>query len=89
VRVADYYQQRGMGGSESVQMVGAVRGGIVRAEAVAHGIQSGLRCLSLFVGGAGLLVTALLMLPRKQNGWIFRTRRGCYHSGGATTTRPR
>jgi hypothetical protein len=28
--------------------------------AVSHGIQSGLRFLSLFVGGVGLLVTALL-----------------------------
>jgi len=27
---------------------------------VAHGIQSGLRFLSLFVGAVGLLVTALL-----------------------------
>lgn len=65
MRVADYYQQRGVGGSESVQMASGVLGGYVRAEAVAHGIQSGLRFLSLFVGGAGLVITALLMLPRK------------------------
>jgi len=41
-------------------MASTVLGGFVRAEAVAHGIQSGLRFLSLMVGGIGLLVTALL-----------------------------
>jgi hypothetical protein len=35
-------------------------GGFVKVEAVVHGIQSGLRFLSLIVGGIGLLVTALL-----------------------------
>jgi hypothetical protein len=34
-------------------------GGFVKTEAMAHGIQSGLRCLCLIVDGAGLLVTAL------------------------------
>jgi hypothetical protein len=33
--------------------------GSVTADAVAHGIQSGVRFLSLVVGGIGLLVTAL------------------------------
>jgi hypothetical protein len=59
-RVADYYHQRGVGGPESSQMASTVLGGFVRAEAVAHGIQSGLRFLSLSVGGVGLLVTDLL-----------------------------
>jgi len=59
-RVADYYRQRGVGGPEASQMASTVLGGFVRAEAVAHGIQSGLRFLSLMVGGIGLLVTALL-----------------------------
>jgi hypothetical protein len=59
-RVADYYHQRGVGGAESSQMASTVLGGFVRVEAVAHGIQSGLRFLSLIVGGVGLLVTALL-----------------------------
>ena len=59
-RIADYYHQRGVGGSEASQMASTVLGGFVRAEAVAHGIQSGLRFLSLIVGGVGLLVTVLL-----------------------------
>jgi MFS family permease len=59
-RVADYYRQRGVEGPEASQMASGVLGGSVRAEAVAHGIQSGLRFLSLIVGGIGLLVTALL-----------------------------
>jgi MFS family permease len=59
-RVADYYHQRGVGGPEAAQMSSTVLGGFVKVEAVAHGIQSGLRFLSLIVGGVGLLVTALL-----------------------------
>ena len=60
VRVADYYRQRGMGGPASSQMASTVLGGFVKTEAMAHGIQSGPRFLCLIVGGAGLLVTALL-----------------------------
>jgi hypothetical protein len=60
-RVADYYRQRGVEGPELSQRTSAVLGGFARAEAVAHGIQSGLRFLSLIVGGIGLLVTALLV----------------------------
>jgi hypothetical protein len=60
-RVADYYHQLGVGGPESSQMASAVLGGFARTEAVAHGIQSGLRFLSLVVGGVGLLVTLLLL----------------------------
>jgi hypothetical protein len=59
-RVTDYYHQHGVGGAESSQMASTVLGGFVRAEAVVHGIQSGLRFLSLIVGGVGLLVTFLL-----------------------------
>src|SRR5262245_31510016 len=59
-RVADYYRQRGVGAAESSQMASGVLGGFVKTEAVAHGIQSGLRFLSLTVGGVGLLVTGLL-----------------------------
>jgi MFS family permease len=59
-RVADYYRQRGVEGPASSQMASSVLGGFARAEAVAHGIRSGLRFLSLIVGGVGLLVTALL-----------------------------
>jgi MFS family permease len=59
-RVADYYRQRGVEGGESSQMASMVLGGFARVEAAAHGIQSGLRFLSLMVGSLGLLVTALL-----------------------------
>jgi MFS family permease len=59
-RVADYYRQRGVGRAELPSMTSSVLGGFVKTEAVAHGIQSGLRFLSLVVGGIGLLVTALL-----------------------------
>jgi hypothetical protein len=48
--VADYYRQRGVGGPEGSQMASTVLGGFVRAEAVAHGIQTGLRLLSLICG---------------------------------------
>src|SRR5215471_3567402 len=57
-RVADYYHQRGVDGPELSQMTSTVLGSSVKADAVAHGIQSGLRFLSLIVGGVGLLVTA-------------------------------
>jgi MFS family permease len=59
-RVADYYHQRGVAGQEASQMASTVLGGFVKTEAAAHGIQSGLRFLSLMVGGIGLVVTALL-----------------------------
>jgi MFS family permease len=64
-RVADYYRQRGVSGPELSQMSSTVLGAFVKVEAVAHGIQSGLRFLSLVVGGIGLIVTILLSLPRK------------------------
>jgi hypothetical protein len=63
-RVAAYYRQRGVEGGEASQMASAVLGGSARAEAAAHGIQSGLRFLSLTVGSLGLLVTALLTWRR-------------------------
>jgi MFS family permease len=59
-RIADYYHQRGVSGAELAQMTSTVLGGSVKSDAVAHGIQSGLRFLSLVVGGLGLLVTVLL-----------------------------
>jgi hypothetical protein len=61
-RVADYYRKRGVGAPESSQMAAGLLGGFVRVEAAAIGIQTGLRFLSLIVGGIGLLVTLLLML---------------------------
>jgi hypothetical protein len=59
-RIADYYRQRGVGGPELGPMTATVLGSQVKSDAVAHGIQSGLRFLSLIIGGVGLLVTALL-----------------------------
>ncbi len=44
-RVADYYNQHGVSGLESSQMVSTVLGGLVKAEAVAQGIQRGLAVL--------------------------------------------
>src|SRR5215471_4001990 len=61
-RVAEYYQQRGVGAPESYQMASGVLGSFVQVEATAFGIRSGLRFLSLIVGGMGLLVTVLLLL---------------------------
>jgi MFS family permease len=59
-RIADYYRQHGVEDSDLSAMTSAVLGGSVKEAAVAHGIQSGLRFLSLIVGGIGLLVTVLL-----------------------------
>ena len=46
-------------------MTATVLGSQVKSDAVAHGIQSGLRFLSLIVGGIGLVTTLLLALPRR------------------------
>jgi len=62
-RVADYYRQRGVGGPELSQKTSTVLGGFVQTEAVAQGIQGGLRFLSLIVGGFGIVITILLFLP--------------------------
>ena len=53
--------------SDLSQMTSTVLGGFAKVEAAAHGIQSGLRFLSLIVGGIGLLVTALLAQSAAQN----------------------
>jgi len=60
-RVADYYRQRGVNSNELSQMTSTVMGTAIHEQAAARGIQSGLRFLSLFVGGAGLLVTAMFV----------------------------
>jgi hypothetical protein len=61
-RVADYYHQLGVSGAELSQMTSTALGGLVKSEAVAEGIQRGLRFLSLIVGGLGLVITTLLFL---------------------------
>ena len=63
-RIADYYRQHGVEAPDLPHMTSTVLGAFVKEEAVAHGIQSGLRFLSLTVGSIGLLVTALLMRGR-------------------------
>jgi len=65
-RIADYYRQRSVSGPELSQATATVLGGFVKMEAVAHGIQSGLRFMSLTIGGLGLVVTTLLFLPGKK-----------------------
>ena len=60
-RIADYYRQHGVATPELPHMTSTVLGAFVVKEAAAHGIQSGLRFLSLTVGGVGLLATILLM----------------------------
>ena len=59
-RVADYYQQRGVVGPELSSATSTVLGGFAKVEAVAHGIQSGLRFLSLMMLTLGLAVALLL-----------------------------
>jgi MFS family permease len=63
-RIADYYRQRGVAGPDLSQLTATVLGGQVKNDAVTHGIQSGLRFLSLIVGSIGLVVTALLLWKR-------------------------
>jgi len=63
-RIADYYRQHGVEAPDLPHMTSTVLGTFVTKEAVAHGIQSGLRFLSLAVGSMGLLVTVLLMRGR-------------------------
>jgi len=62
-RVADYYAQRGVGGPETAQMASTVIGAYAHLEAASQGIQTGLRFLSVVVGGLGLLVTGGLAIP--------------------------
>jgi MFS family permease len=63
-RIADYYRQHGAAPADQAQLTATVLGGFAYEEAAAHGIQSGLRFLSLTVGGIGLLLTALLVRAR-------------------------
>jgi len=62
LRIADYYRQRGVSGPELSQVTSTELGAFVKLESVAQGIQTGFRFLSLFVGGAGLLITALFVV---------------------------
>ena len=61
LKTVDYYVQRGVEPADAKLLAGAVLGGQVKADAVTHGIQSGLRYLSIVVGGLGLVITGLLM----------------------------
>ena len=65
LRIADYYQQHGIAGTELAQMASTVLGSFARSEAVAQGIQRGLQFLSLLVAGIGLPVVVLLLLSSR------------------------
>src|SRR5262249_61522022 len=65
LKIADYYVQHGVEPADAKPLTGAVLGGQVKADAVAHGIQSGLRYLSIVVGGLGLIITSLLMQSQR------------------------
>ncbi len=63
-RIADYYSQHGVEAPDLPRMTSTVLGALVKEQAAAHGIQSGLSFLSLIVGSIGLLITGLLMRSR-------------------------
>lgn len=65
LRIADCYQQHGVGGPELAPMTSTVLGSFVRSESMAQGIQRGLQFLSLLVAGIGLSVVLLLHLSSK------------------------
>ncbi len=65
LRTADYYRQHGVEGSAQLQMSSTVLVAFVKTEAAAQGIQRGLQLLSLAIGSIGLVVTGLLVWPRK------------------------
>jgi MFS family permease len=62
VRIADYYHQHGVSGPELSQITSTELGALVKMESAAQGIQTGFRFLSLFVGGAGLVIAALFVV---------------------------
>jgi MFS family permease len=62
-RVANYYGQRGVSGTEAAQLASTVLGTSAHLDAASQGIQVGLRFLSVIVGGLGLLVTGGLTIP--------------------------
>ena len=71
VRVADYYQQRGMNAAEAAQTASAELANFAKTEAMTRGIQNGFRFLSLTVSTAGLLAVVLLAfckVPRRTDG---------------------
>ncbi len=74
-RVADYFHQRGLSGSNLQQETSRVLGGFAALESVAHGFRSGLRFLSLMMLGMGLLVA--ISLARAAKG--FRAARDGLH----------
>jgi MFS family permease len=69
-QVADYYRQRGVLAPQATQMSYTVLGAFAKTESAAHGIESGLRFLSLATGAIGLLVTALLFASPAGRGVI-------------------
>src|SRR5262249_4659966 len=62
LRIADYYQQHGASGPELSHLTSTQLGAFVKLESVSQGIQTAFRFLSLFIGGAGLLIAALFAI---------------------------
>src|SRR5262249_49336384 len=59
-RVADYYRQRGLSGTDLQRETGTVLGGFAKLESAAVGFRWGLRFLSLMMLTLGLLDAGLL-----------------------------
>ncbi len=60
--IADDYRQRGATPAEAQQLASVALGASVKVESAAHGVQSGLRFLSLITGGLGLVVGLVRLL---------------------------
>jgi hypothetical protein len=60
IRIADYYQQRGLSGPSLQQETGTVLGGFATIESIAVGFRWGLRFLSLMMLTLGIVVALLL-----------------------------
>jgi MFS family permease len=60
IRIADYYQQRGLSGPSLQQETGRILGGFATIESIALGFRWGLRFLSLMMLSLGLMIALLL-----------------------------
>ncbi len=60
IRIADYYQQRGLSGPSLQQETGRVLGGFATIESIAVGFRWGLRFLSLMMLSLGLMIALVL-----------------------------
>ncbi len=60
IRIADYYQQRGLSGPSLQQEIGTVLGTFATYESIAVGFRWGLRFLSLMMLTLGIVIGLLL-----------------------------